>query len=209
MANFGETIAYWYLRLNGFIPMRNFVFHRNAEGVQSSGDADLLAVRFPFATEKIQTCTLRNDQRLFTQWPESLNRAAALVVDVKTGRRTGGDIDDDKLLSAIQRVGVASNFETACEVRERLKRGSHTDCGDWLIGKLLINETGPVSGWLYVGLGDAVSFIRDRFAEVRSIRAGLDPKYADRVYFPGDLIHFIAWEGRESTSPDTNSSAVN
>ena len=26
--NFGESLAYWYFRLNGFIPLTNFVLHR-------------------------------------------------------------------------------------------------------------------------------------------------------------------------------------
>jgi hypothetical protein len=51
--NYGETLTYWYLRLNGFIPMRNFVLHRaNIEG-QAAADTDLLAVRFPHVYEEI------------------------------------------------------------------------------------------------------------------------------------------------------------
>ena len=45
--NFGETLAYWYLRLNGFIPMRNFVLHRAGIQAPQSADTDLLAIRFP------------------------------------------------------------------------------------------------------------------------------------------------------------------
>ncbi len=33
--NYGETLAYWYLRLNGFFPLRNFVLHPVHE---SAGD---------------------------------------------------------------------------------------------------------------------------------------------------------------------------
>ena len=52
--NYGETLAYWYLRLNGFIPMRNFVLHPSVNATdKNSADSDLLAVRFLHVYEEI------------------------------------------------------------------------------------------------------------------------------------------------------------
>lgn len=57
--NYGEILAFWYLRLNGFIVMRDFVLHRGPSRNQAS-DIDLLAVRLPYAYERIggQPCDL-------------------------------------------------------------------------------------------------------------------------------------------------------
>src|SRR4051794_8796339 len=45
-----EKVAYWYLRLNGFLQIENFVLHPSGRGSQRT-DADLLAVRFPHRAE--------------------------------------------------------------------------------------------------------------------------------------------------------------
>jgi hypothetical protein len=47
-----ERVAYWYLRLNGFLQMENFVVHPERRGGQRT-DADLLAVRFPYRAERL------------------------------------------------------------------------------------------------------------------------------------------------------------
>jgi len=39
-----EKVAYWYLRLNGFLQIENFIVHPSRRGSQRT-DADLLAVR--------------------------------------------------------------------------------------------------------------------------------------------------------------------
>jgi len=44
--NFGETLTYWYLRLNGFFPLANFVVHRGEQGNRPGGDVDFVAIRF-------------------------------------------------------------------------------------------------------------------------------------------------------------------
>jgi hypothetical protein len=49
--NFAEQLVYWYLRLNGFFPITNFVLHHGAE--HRTSDADLVAVRFPYVSEDI------------------------------------------------------------------------------------------------------------------------------------------------------------
>jgi hypothetical protein len=49
--NYGEELAYWYLRLNGFFTINNLVLHHNSEGRTS--DADILAERFPYVHEEV------------------------------------------------------------------------------------------------------------------------------------------------------------
>lgn len=80
--NYGETNAYWYLRLNGFFLINNFVIHRTDEIVHSS-DIDILGIRLPYVFEEVGGQP--ND------WDESLlqtlnpNLMTGVICEVKTG----------------------------------------------------------------------------------------------------------------------------
>ena len=45
-----EQLAYWYLRLNGFLTIQNFIVHPDTGSGQRT-DADILGVRFPHRAE--------------------------------------------------------------------------------------------------------------------------------------------------------------
>jgi hypothetical protein len=45
-----EQLAYWYLRLNGFLTIQNFIVHPDI-GNEQRTDADVLGVRFPYRAE--------------------------------------------------------------------------------------------------------------------------------------------------------------
>lgn len=45
-----DDLAYWYLRLNGFLTTINFIVHPDVGGTQRT-DVDILGVRFPFRAE--------------------------------------------------------------------------------------------------------------------------------------------------------------
>lgn len=47
-----EKVAYWYLRLNGFLQIEDFYVHPSGKGGART-DADLLAVRFPHRKERL------------------------------------------------------------------------------------------------------------------------------------------------------------
>ena len=53
MANYAETIAYWYLRLNGYLLLNRFVLHRLGDIREDPTDSDLLGVRFQHVYEPI------------------------------------------------------------------------------------------------------------------------------------------------------------
>lgn len=57
-----ERLAYWYLRLNGFLTTENFVVHPDI-GSDQRTDADLLAVRFRHRAENLQT-PMEDDPRV-------------------------------------------------------------------------------------------------------------------------------------------------
>ncbi len=45
-----EQLTYWYLRLNGFLTIRNFIVHPDW-GSEQRTEADILGVRFPYRAE--------------------------------------------------------------------------------------------------------------------------------------------------------------
>lgn len=55
-----EDLAYWYLRLNGFLSIQNFVVHPD-QGRNQETDVDLMAVRFPFRAENL-TRPMKDDK---------------------------------------------------------------------------------------------------------------------------------------------------
>ena len=108
MKNFGETLAYWYLRLNGFFPISNFVLHRSKTN-KYSADTDLLAVRFPYVYEEIGGQNEDWDNT-FSEWGLNLNKdIIGLIVEVKTGRivtrRINQAFNCERLKYSLQRLG--------------------------------------------------------------------------------------------------------
>lgn len=47
-----EKVAYWYMRLNGFLQIEDFYIHPSRKG-SAQTDADLLGVRFPHRAERL------------------------------------------------------------------------------------------------------------------------------------------------------------
>ena len=58
MRNYAEEFVYWYLRLNGFFPITDFVLHHKG------GDTDILAIRAPFTSEYVKGKRLKEDELL-------------------------------------------------------------------------------------------------------------------------------------------------
>lgn len=58
MRNYAEEFVYWYLRLNGFFPIKDFVLHHKG------GDTDILAIRAPFTSEYVKGKRLKEDKLL-------------------------------------------------------------------------------------------------------------------------------------------------
>lgn len=187
--NFGETLAYWYLRLNGFIPLRNFVLHRaNIEALQSA-DTDLLAIRFPHVYEEIGGKPVDWDHVRFAAWGLDLERPIALIVEVKTGA-----IDPQmrwwrvpRLRAAILRMGIVEKA-AANDIAMQLEQANGVEVGDWIIAKLLVSNETVNGAWLNLTLEEADTFIANRIKRYK------DEKDADRLRFPDDLMQYLAWK---------------
>lgn len=124
----GEDLAYWYLRLNGFMTIRNFIVHPEYRRDGAGTDADIVGVRLPFRRE-LQRQPLRDDD-----WVEEYHRQQLLVIaEVKTGLcrlngpwTTPGRQNMEKVLSAIGAFPEGSQDDAA---QALYKRGSFTSHG--------------------------------------------------------------------------------
>lgn len=187
--NYGETLAYWYLRLNGFFPLRNFVMHMPADRRQRS-DCDLLAVRFPGVSEEIGGQPHDWDRTSFERWGLSLDVPLVLVVQVKTGTEgePGKAFTEDRLKQAIKRVGLWDRG-TSNRIAEDLCKGPLLKTDKATAAKLLIASQ-PTEGatYLTMKLHEATSFIRQRFEKYS------EQKVMDRLFFSDELIQFLAHE---------------
>lgn len=75
-----EQLAYWYLRLNGFLTITNFVVHPDT-GRNQETDVDILGVRFPFRAENLQRPM--KDEPLFAKVRD---KTLIVFAEVKNGR---------------------------------------------------------------------------------------------------------------------------
>ena len=81
MANVNpEDLAYWYLRLNGFLTIPNFVVHSDS-GRNQETDADILGVRFPFRAENLSN-PMKDDPLVIGD----AGKPHIVIAEVKTGR---------------------------------------------------------------------------------------------------------------------------
>lgn len=163
--NFAEEIAYWYLRLNGFLPLTNFVLHRQP-GQHSTSDADLIAVRFPHVSEQIGGQPDDWDER-FKQWGVDLvGKTIGLIVEVKSGVWRENVLSERlnnrnwRVDCAIRRLGMFSPHEVA-EVASKLEKHPIESLREYTIAKLLVGTNGSSNpAWHHLSIEDALEFIR-------------------------------------------------
>jgi len=74
-----EQLAYWYLRLNGFLTIQNFIVHPDTGSGQRT-DADILGVRFPHRAEL--TSNPMVDDEPFTLMKD---KPYIIIAEVKSG----------------------------------------------------------------------------------------------------------------------------
>ena len=190
--NYGEKLAYWYLRLNGFFPVTNFVTHGHIGEVhEQSGDVDLLAVRPPHVSELIGGQQGDWDRR-FDGWEIDFNaNLVGLIVEVKTGERIRMRLIDrmfkHRSHQSVCRLGIVppDQIQAATNTLEQSPLWRENGA---VIGKLLVSrdpcpEEAP---WLNITLNECVDFISDRIDRYRS------EKNRDAIRFSDPLMEFIA-----------------
>jgi hypothetical protein len=194
--NFGETLAYWYLRLNGFIPLANFVLHRPEPPETHNADADLLAVRFPHVFEEVGGKQDDWDDGRMREWGlPYTERPVCLICEVKSGKYDQNDLARPfgraRIIYALHRLAALAPDDIH-GVGERLEQSAVLEHGGVTFGKLLIATRVrplPQQGqpWLGMTLNDCVEFIEARMRKFR------EQKHAARMFFPDDLVQFFAW----------------
>ena len=74
-----ERLAYWYLRLNGFFLLENFIIHPD-QGVEQRTDVDLFGVRFRDRAENLDITM--EDEPL---WTQTTTYVSVVIAEVKRG----------------------------------------------------------------------------------------------------------------------------
>jgi hypothetical protein len=181
--DYGEELAYWYLRLNGFFPLKNFVVHRSPR-VTHRSDVDLLAVRPPYVFEEVGGRTDDWDEYLTKQLP--FDHSLGILCEVKTGA-----FEKNKLFRveyvryAFPRLGLAPAANCDNLVRKLLTTTSVPLPDGGCVAKLLISQERTDGPYLNRTLSDIKDFI-----EARIQRYSLE-KYAARMFFPSELLQYV------------------
>ncbi len=177
--NYGEEHAYWYLRLNGFFPLQNFVVHRHG-GNELRSDVDVLAVRPPLVYEEIGDQQDDWDQFLAEYVP--LDCVLGVVCEVKTGAFTADELFARRnLIAATQRLGLLA--PAACEAAaDNLMMAPSIQFEQGTIFKLLVSEQPSDGPYLNRTIDDIRAFLRSR------IERYPHEKFASRHFFPSNLL---------------------
>jgi len=191
--NYGESLAYWYLRLNGFFPITNFVMHK-FEDFDYRGDCDILAVRFPYVFEKIGGKKSDWDSKLFEklEYRHEQPLCIGLIVQVKTGYAGPSELNnfftEKKIEYALKRIGFMSTDNIINLVQQFHNRATIKEDG-FLLAKLAILKDVPdnqsTRPYVSITLKDTNRFILGRFMKYSE-------KNRDRIYFSDPLIQYLA-----------------
>ena len=74
-----EALGYWYLRLNGFLTIQDFVVHPE-RGYGQETDVDIIGVRFPYRAENLDD-PMEDDKRISYE-----GKPLIVIAEVKNGR---------------------------------------------------------------------------------------------------------------------------
>lgn len=196
--NYGETLVYWYLRLNGFFPLVDFVLHRHEETITHSADCDVLAVRHPHTYEVIGGREPDWDLKLSDLGINLRDRVVGIIVEVKTGQDTAESrenvkrsFSNERTQYAVQRLGFWPQTDTADVVDALNTEVSYQD-NTFQVFKLLVADKMPPveqpEKWKQLSLKQIETFIVERFKKYQ------DQKHPDRLRFPSDLMQYMIWK---------------
>jgi len=179
MLNSSEELSYWYLRLNGFFLLDNFVIHKS-ETIDYTSDADLLAIRPPFVHEDIGGNEKDWDQTLFSNFSNSAT--IGIICQVKGGAIGDKELFREPYLSySIKRLGLTKDIT---DVLKQLKGNAVATFENELgtkchIAKLLITRDAAKkqSDFIEIRLKDIYNFIQNRIDNYPK------EKYRDRNFF--------------------------
>lgn len=182
MANYGEELAYWYLRLNGFFPIGNFVAHKSI-AVKYRGDVDLIGVRLPYVYEEVGGKPDDWDSNLLALFKPNL--AIGVICEVKTA---GFDkiFREEIVKYSVGRFGFSQDSE---EIAKGVSKKALTIVSNtYQIAKILFsNQPGEErieqsEEFFHISLAYIRKFIKARTARYPK------EKYAARMFFDSVLV---------------------
>lgn len=198
MRNYAEVLAYWYLRLNGFFPIADFVLHHKG------GDTDILAVRPPFACEYVRGKHLKEDELLI----QIINGAGCdffrffvgIIGEAKGGKSKNPiprsvlneKFDLESLKYNLRRLGLFKSSEVD-SIAKDLERGKAIVSNIVSVHKILFAHAERFSpkmddNFSFISLEATKSFIEERM--------NLDFKTKDWDKFDANMIQDIILRNR-------------
>lgn len=207
MANYAEQLAYWYLRLNGFFLIQNYVYHQIQEEEENRGynaDADLLAIRPPHYYEEIpQRETDLNGRTRYLHTPlnsddwlrEFEGRWLGVIVEVKGSDQVqlqaiNRAFTRGRLEVSLNRLGLTDRTNEALRV---LSGGNRFDYEQGSILKIVFSQIRFEGPWMDILLNEANEFIINRMTSAQNYLA----KSGSRYFFPSELIQYMIWSSRQ------------
>ena len=203
MANYAEQLAYWYLRLNGFFLVSNYVYHQIQEDDDArayNADADLLAIRPPHYYEEIPHRERDERGRVHylhapldsDNWLDEFDgNWLGAIAEVKGGDNT--QVEDlfrafspGRLIVSINRLGLTHHVDAALE---SLCDNPRFDYGEGSILKLVFSQRGFDGPWFNISIDQADEFIINRMTAAENYLA----KTGSRYFFPSELIQYMIW----------------
>lgn len=164
MRNSSEDKSYWYLRLNGFFIIDNFVIHKS-KNVEYSADADLVGIRTPFVFEEIGGQPDDWDKNLFKHFDP--NAIIGIICQTKGGAIGDGQLfREPYLFYCVERIGFTSNKDS---IISQLNKSPVATIMNELgqlcqVAKILISRDEPTKdiNYLLISLKNVYSFIKQR-----------------------------------------------
>lgn len=180
--NYGEKNAYWYLRLNGFFLIENFVVHRTQE-IAHSADIDLLGIRLPYVFEEVGGQHNDWDEALLAELNPKL--MTGIVCEVKTGGFDEGELFKKKYLRyCLNRFGFMPDLSIHIEQIFNNKISVIEFEGQkFQILKLFVaNNEAKREDFLQLKIKHLRQFIENRIEKYKQ------QKWQDRLFFQSDLL---------------------
>lgn len=197
--NYAEERAYWYLRLNGFFLLTDFVVHKSPIikddicNIKYRRDIDLIGIRFPYVWEEIGGQQDDFDSILPQQCGdyksyESLGKPFAVICEVKSGDNYDQDklnisMENQETKSAIEvalkRIGICPHEEITSEYIDNFSCNRFINMGGYAVAKVLFSNspTRDYQKYCSINLDDARKFILKRILNY------IDEKQASRLFF--------------------------